>query len=139
MSLRREVVEERLAKIREIVTLLSQLQGLSGDELQADPFRLYTVERGLQVAIECVLDIGSHVISAYGFRKPSEYAEVFVILKEHRVLPSEFAERIRPMAGLRNLLVHMYLEVNAHRLAQQLDHLDDFRAYGEHILDFIGH
>jgi uncharacterized protein YutE (UPF0331/DUF86 family) len=138
MSLRREVIEERLAKIREIVTLLSQLQGLTGDELQTDPFRLYTVERGLQVAIECVLDIGTHVISAYGFRKPSEYAEVFDVLWENKVLPQEFAERIRPMAGLRNLLVHMYLDVNSHRLAEHLDRLDDFRAFSEYILDYVG-
>jgi len=137
LALRSDVIHERLAKLEEVVSLLGQLQGMDGAALRADPFKLYTVERGLQVAIECILDISSHIIAASGCRKPHDYTGVIDALSEVGVIPRPFGERIRPLAGLRNLLVHMYLDVDTDRLAQHLHRLDDFRAFARYVVEYI--
>ena len=94
MPQRREVIDERLKKLDEVITVLGQLQGLDGVALRADPLKLYTAERGLQVAIECILDIGSHLIAVAGWRRPKEYADVIRILAEQSVIPTSFAQHI---------------------------------------------
>ncbi|MGQ9554628.1 MAG: type VII toxin-antitoxin system HepT family RNase toxin [Anaerolineae bacterium] len=137
MALRSDVIHERLAKLEEVTNVLGQLQGMDGPALRADPFKLYTVERGLQVAIECILDISSHIIAASGCRKPQDYTEVIDLLVELGVIPHPFGEHIRPLAGLRNLLVHMYLKVDPNKLAQHLQRLDDFRAFARYVLGYL--
>ena len=46
------------------------------------------------------------------------------------MLPADFASRLRPMAGFRNVLVHGYLQVDlgilAHVLKEKPQELDEF-------------
>lgn len=50
------------------------------------------------------------------------------------ILPRELGERLAKAAGLRNILVHMYLEVDPVRVHGILrDHLDAFGEFARHI------
>jgi uncharacterized protein YutE (UPF0331/DUF86 family) len=45
---------------------------------------------------------------------------------------------MRQMAGLRNLLVHLYWEVDDEQIYNDLQHhLGDFDTYVQHILEFV--
>ena len=37
------------------------------------------VERTLQIAIECCMDVVHHIISDEGFREPTSYADAFIV------------------------------------------------------------
>jgi uncharacterized protein YutE (UPF0331/DUF86 family)/predicted nucleotidyltransferase len=74
------------------------------------------VERRLQTATESALNIGNHLIARLGLRAPQDYADVFRILGEARVLPWELAEEMMDMARFRNLLVHVYWEIDQARV-----------------------
>lgn len=137
MALRRDAIEERLAKLDEMLALLQSLQGMDGAALRADPIKLSAAERGLQVAIECLLDIGSHILSALCLDRPHTYADVIDALGAHGVLPPEFAERVRPLAGLRNRLVHLYLTVDPDQIADHLTRLDDFRQFARYVVAYL--
>ena len=41
------------------------------------------------------------------------------------------------MVGLRNLLVHEYIEIDEEKLYQFLDHLDDFMQFGIEMREHI--
>ena len=87
-------------------------------------------ERWLQLAAECCLDLTHHVIADRGWKTPSSYREGFEILESEGVLPSELAKHMVGWAGLRNLLVHLYLEIDHARihavLCDELDQLEQF-------------
>jgi len=96
------------------------------------------VERRLQTAIESAINIGNHIIARLGLRAPQDYADVFRILQEAGVLPAEIAQQMMDMARLRNLLVHVYWEMDHRRvytrLYQRMKALGDFT---EHIARWL--
>jgi len=66
----------------------------------------------LQLAIACVLDIGSHLIAGEGLGAPESYREVIEILGARGIVPEPFVDQVRGMPGFRNILVHDYLAVD---------------------------
>ncbi|HJW84271.1 MAG TPA: HepT-like ribonuclease domain-containing protein [Anaerolineae bacterium] len=49
----------------------------------------------------------------------------------------DFARRIAPLGGFRNILVHEYLEIDWHEVFDNLQHLDDLTRFGEAIRDWM--
>jgi len=78
------------------------------------------VERRLQTAIESCLNIGNHLIARLGLRPPQDYEDVFRILRDASIPPSECAEAMVDMARFRNLLVHLYWQLDYERIYDSL-------------------
>jgi uncharacterized protein YutE (UPF0331/DUF86 family) len=81
-----------------------------------DPFIHGTAERNLHLAIECLLDIGNHVISDRDYPKPESYADIFRILNERGVIPGRLLDDLEGMAAFRNVLVHDYLRLDREKV-----------------------
>jgi len=75
-------------------------------------------ERNLQKVIEAIIDVGKMAISEKKMREPGNNREVFLILEENKLFPSEFIPLIDRMIGMRNIIVHSY------------DRIDDEIVYG---------
>ena len=123
-----ELVEKKLA---EIETYLRELRSL------ADPSRIRTdvkeerfVSHTLQLAIQSVLDIASHIVSDERLGEPATYRELFTLLERNGWLGPRLAGRLRDMAGFRYLLVHGYaavdLAVVEEVLSERLEDLGEF-------------
>jgi len=108
----REVLDRRLARIEELLTRLGRLAGVPREEYMRDPGLQAQSERWLQLCAESVLDVAAHVIADSGLRTPTTYRESFQILAESGVLEEALAKQMERWAGLRNVLVHLYLEVD---------------------------
>lgn len=105
------VLRRHLAALRAALANLKRHAGRTAAELRASADLRWSVERGLQLCAQNVLDIATHVAAASG-RDAPDYAAAIDRLAELSVLPSDFAARLRPLAGFRNVLVHGYLEVD---------------------------
>lgn len=70
----------------------------------------------LAIVIEACLDIGHHVISREGLRRPGDYREVFGILREAGIIDGELGRRLEEMASFRNRLIHAYLDIEPSRV-----------------------
>jgi len=116
----KELVEERLRRLEEYLALLRDIEKRGVNAYMADPLLRGASERYLQLGLEILLDIGSHIIADRGLRKPDSYADIFQILTENDVLPAEFNMQLEGMAGFRNLLVHDYIRLDSHRVFQLL-------------------
>lgn len=129
-----EIVASRLSRLQEYLGYLQKLRRYPYRQFSRDPFIRGSAERYLQLAIECCLDLGNHLISDRGLRKAQDYAEVFGILGEAKFIPAAFAKRIAPMAGFRNILVHDYLRVDPKRVYEFLqERLGDFERFSRAI------
>jgi uncharacterized protein YutE (UPF0331/DUF86 family)/predicted nucleotidyltransferase len=96
------------------------------------------VERRLQTAIESCLNIGNHLIARLGLRPPQDYGDVFRILREADILPSECAEAMVDMARFRNLLVHLYWQLDYERIYDSLQgRCASVEAFASHIARWL--
>jgi len=129
----REEIASKLEDLKKYAAFLESKKSVSAAELSADPVLSAAVERFLQVALECCLEVGEMIISMEGFSKPQSYRDVFRILGDEGVLPKKFAKKIEPAAGLRNILVPHYSEIDTKRIHQFLrENLGDFSEYAKH-------
>ncbi len=63
----------------------------------------------LRIALESVLDISRHIIAVKGFGIADlETENIIDILGKNGVIPYQFSQKIRGMAGMRNAIVHVY-------------------------------
>ena len=130
-----QVVRRRLRKLDELVQRLREFASRDLEEFVADDLTRAACERTLQVAIQIMLDIGAHVLSDRGALDWEEYREIPLLLAREGVLPEELGRRLALAAGLRNILVHMYLDVDPVQVYGVLrDHLDVFGEFARHIL-----
>lgn len=109
-----------LSLFRRYRKYLDDLAGRGDDELRADFAVMGGVRHYLLLAVETVLDLGSHVISSEGYEPPGSYADIFRVLRDEGLLEGELAERLMAMARFRNLLVHAYADVDEERVLRIL-------------------
>lgn len=105
-----DLVAKRLAFIE---TCVRELQTLARPERIADDLREERfVEHTLQLAVQAALDVGSHIVSDARLGEPETSRDVFRLLARAGVVPTELGRRLEQMAGFRNVVVHLYQEVD---------------------------
>ena len=136
--IRREVIEKHLRDMTCMVTELERHRGKSPEELQGNSTVLLAVEHALQRAIQNLLDICLHMLSGSGVNEWDDYRGAILKLGEIGIVPKEFAETIGDMAGMRNILVHGYIDVEVEKMVSLLENrLEDFRRFAGYILEFL--
>ena len=128
----RSVFERRLSKLEELLTKLRPLAGLAPEDYLEDEVAQSLAERWLHLAVECALDLAHHLIASRGWSSPATYRETFQVLAKEGVLPAGLAAQMEEWAGLRNVLVHLYLEIDQGlvfaALSGELDQLESYAA-----------
>ena len=123
------VVRRHLAALREALANLRRHSGATPEMLRADMDLRWTVEHGLQLCAQNAIDIATHLATTAGL-DASDYASAIDRLTGMNVLPAAFGARFRQIAGLRNVLVHDYIDVDLGVIARVLDeNLDDFEEF----------
>lgn len=124
-----ESVRRRLRKIDRRIGLLEAIRRRGRDAFLADLGLQAQVERHLQLALQAAIDVALHVVAEASADTPENYGAAFVLLAEGDVLDEALAARMRQAAGLRNVLVHAYLEVDPSLIWEHLQRLDDLRNF----------
>lgn len=112
----RDKVLEILHTLEEYIDELKSYHSLPRERVVGERQLQSAVRYALQAAIQCVLDAGAHVLVDEGLARLRDNKSVLQELGRHGVLPRSFAERIERMAGLRNILVHRYFQVDPERI-----------------------
>lgn len=125
-----EVLQEKIDLIEKHLDLLEDLSEADYENFVRDVRNVLATKHALQESIEACLDIGNHLISRKGFRRPDDYKGIFTVLEEERILSPDLAKNLVEMAKFRNLLVHMYGDVDNRRIFSILQkNLHDFRRF----------
>lgn len=133
-----EVIKERLKAIDENMTVLADLKKVPLNEFLADIKSRRLAERCLEINIQCVFDVCHHIIAAGNyFPRPKNNREAIEVIARKKIIPADFAERLIPLAGLRNILVHEYLAVDSEHVYAYLQRLQDFREFQKYILAYL--
>ncbi|MBL7072246.1 MAG: DUF86 domain-containing protein [Candidatus Omnitrophica bacterium] len=132
-----ETVNERLSEMRENILLLDELKAVSQKKFCSDPKIFKLAERCLEVAIQCILDICHHIIVDNDWSRPRDNKDALQIISSNKIIPKNFAKKIEPMAGLRNILAHEYLKVDPQLIYEHLNNLKDFRDFQKYVVKYL--
>jgi len=124
-----EGVTDRLLRLGQLLDALEQVHAQGLDAYLADEQLRMATERRLQLAEQICIDIGAQILSDLNAKPPSDYAGVFASLADAAVLDRALADRLADAARQRNLLVHLYLDLDDRMVFATLGHLDDLRAF----------
>ena len=108
----RDKVEGLFRHLRQYTGQLREIAELDLQEFLDDPRAIGSARYYLQVSIESCLNVANHVIAAERLRVPRDYKDTFTVLTEANIIPDDLGRTMRELAGLRNLLVHVYWEVD---------------------------
>ena len=132
------VITRRLIKLREYVGLLKTIRREPREQFTTDPLVYGNAERYLQLAIQCVLDIGNHILADRKLREPEEYRDIVKTLGDHSLISPDLTERLMPLVGLRNILVHDYLDIDRPRLYDALQaELEDLEEFAKQVAKLL--
>ena len=109
---------------------LEQHRDRSAAAIRQDP---YTVERLLELVVHVALDILAHLLSERGVT-PSSYRAAFEDAGRGGLLPPQLAGHLADAAGLRNVLVHLYEDIDYEIVASSIPRA--LRDFGQFVLIF---
>lgn len=122
----RDVLVRKLARLRGYLDDLRPHRGRSAGDIESDP---YEVERLLELVVQVSVDILNHELAERGVL-PESYRDSFLEAWKRGLLPADLAEDLALSAGLRNVLVHAYEEIDYEIVAASIDRaLDDLSRF----------
>lgn len=124
-----ERIGTRLDRLEWLVERLEEVRAGGEQAYMADERVRAMTERWLQLAIQACIDIGAQLVSELSVDPPSDYAGVFRALATAGHIEPDLADRLARAAGQRNILVHMYLDIDDAEVFASLGRLDDLREF----------
>lgn len=124
----RELVAKKLARIETCVTELRTL----GDpaRISSDLREERFFEHTLQIAIQSVLDVASHIVSEERLGEPRSNHELIDLVVRYGWIPVSLEPPLRRLIGFRDVLVHGYESVDLDVVEDIARHrLDDLLAF----------
>jgi len=132
------VIDKHLENMAARVAQLRSISHRSVHAFSQDSTSVYAAERCLQIAVQNMLDIGAHILADLGNAQWDEYRQIPAELARYEIIPDDFVGPFQAMAGMRNILVHLYADVDVdqvYRVLQQ--HLDDFDRFAEYVKNYL--
>jgi uncharacterized protein YutE (UPF0331/DUF86 family) len=132
------IVESRLASMRDLLKDLERPGLDDATELRADRYDRHVAERVLIALVELAAAINSHVVAAARGQAPTGYRHSFELAAEHGLISRELADELIPSVGMRNILVHEYLEIDIDKVAAAVKLArDGYRRYLGAVAEYV--
>ncbi len=113
-------------------------QQFSLEDLEKDRDKRNMVLHAMLVSIQAAIDISSHMISQDGLQRPATYREGFDILAQAGLISQELAADLSDLAGFRNVLVHIYWDLDLEEVYGILQNdLETLRSFREEIRELL--
>ena len=136
MEIDKDKILKFLYEIQGNAQKLKEIHKKGKDEFVNDYILHNAALRLLQISIEGMISVGSHIIARQGLKNPKNFAEVFKILAEANIIKHESAKVYQTMARFRNRIVHLYWNIDLNEVYNILENnLTDFEKFIKEITD----
>jgi len=111
-SLNTTQIADRLKIIQESLFEMKKMARISLPDFLSDRRNPASTESFLRRCLEAIFDIGRHILAKSSGKKIIEYKEIALFLGREKIIPLDLSQRLIPIAGYRNRLVHFYHEIS---------------------------
>jgi uncharacterized protein YutE (UPF0331/DUF86 family) len=134
----RDKIEGLIRHLQEYNAILKETTNQPEEDYLNDPKMIGSTRYYLQISIETCINIANHMIATQRLRAPKDYKDSFQVLYETKILSDEITRKMKEVAGLRNLLVHIYWDVDDRMIYESIQsELNDFEDFITEIMVFI--
>lgn len=134
----RQQIRQYFVEMNRYLDILEKVAGTTPEEFHENGILQAAGERALQIALECVTDVGNLIIDALVMRDPSSYEDIVQVLAEENVFPQEFTDSFMEAVKFRRILAHDYLERSTERLFETIQqHKHQFREFQQYVSDYL--
>lgn len=131
-------MNKRLQNLEENIAQLSKIKvEYSLSDIKSDKSKEWALRYGLFESIQIVIDVSCHLAVHQNLGSADTYSECIEKLREFDIIDEELEEPLTGMVGLRNILIHEYVEVDLNQLYELLNRLDDFRKFAESVSSYF--
>jgi len=133
-----DLVRRKLSRLNMYLDKLKPITELSFSEYSSDFYRKTSAERQIQLIVEYASFINTHVIIESKERPPEDYRSSFIRAAEVGLIDHELADRLKGSGGMRNIIVHEYMDVDDKKIYEILPAaISDFKEYIRQVDDFL--
>ena len=121
-----ERLKEHLKKIKEIK-----------EKIEDKNILIPILERNLHLSIEDCLNIGNHIISGFGLKRPDTYKQIFKVLEDASIISKETSAKMVDLVTFRNRIVHLYWEVGEKEVFERANDLEIFDRFIKEVIKYL--
>jgi uncharacterized protein YutE (UPF0331/DUF86 family) len=118
-----------LTRVRQDLAVLRRYADHDRAELLGDDARMGHVKYLFVTLVEGCIDAAQHICASDGLGPPDTNADAMLVLARNGLLPAELAATMADAVRFRNVLVHLYAEVDDTRVADNLSLLDEVERF----------
>ncbi|MEK7586698.1 MAG: DUF86 domain-containing protein [Patescibacteria group bacterium] len=124
------LLNNKVESLKEYLEKLKLLCAFTTNEILADFYKFHTAERLFQLVVDISIDINIHIIKEKITKLPNDFQSTFTTLGESGIFDQGLMQKMAPVVGLRNRIVHRYDTIDRVTFIELLKkNLSDFDQY----------
>jgi uncharacterized protein YutE (UPF0331/DUF86 family) len=128
---------KRMERFNKGLEILEELRNYEIDKFSTDLKLLSIAERNIQVCTEFIVDFSSYILSKLKVEVPDTYREIIRKVREEGIIDENLEKKLQGIVGLRNIIVHMYADIDAEIIYDNLeDIIQTLREAAAKLLEF---
>jgi uncharacterized protein YutE (UPF0331/DUF86 family) len=128
---------KRMERFNKGLEILEELRNYEIDKSLTDLKMLSIAERNIQVCTEFIVDFSSYILSKLKVDVPDTYREIIRKVGEEGIIDENLEKKLQGIVGLRNIIVHMYADIDAEIIYDNLeDIIQTLREAAAKLLEF---
>jgi uncharacterized protein YutE (UPF0331/DUF86 family) len=132
------IVQARLSIIRGLLDDLAEVDAAGQPPLAENRMLRHGVERILTQLMEHATAINERVVGARLQRVATSYWDSFELAEDCGLIDKQLRDDLLPTVGLRNVLVHEYLEIDLRKVVLAVPlALSCYRRYVQQVAEFV--
>jgi uncharacterized protein YutE (UPF0331/DUF86 family) len=112
---------KRLERFNKGIEILNEIKQYTKEEFCSDIKLLSIAERNLQVCVDFLIDLSTHILSKIDAEIPETYKEIVEKIHTTGAIDKNLKQKLTDLIGLRNIIVHMYADIKAEIVYENLD------------------
>jgi len=133
-----DLIRRKLSRLNMYLERLKPILQKKLEDYKSDFYLKFSTERLIQLIVECASDINNHVVVETENRPPEDYSVSFIKASDVGLISRELAERLKGSAGMRNILVHEYMDIDDEKVYNAIPlAIKDYREYIKQVEEFL--
>ncbi len=136
--MKNDVIAQKFDSIKNCLKNIKDAYPASRAEFLRSHIIQNSIVLDLQRAVQCSIDIGSHIVRIKKLSLPTDFKDIFEALYQNKLITKKTKEQMIKMVGFRNIAVHEYKKLDLNIIISIVEnHLVDFENYMTEIFNAL--